>query len=411
MKILLINKFFYQKGGSETVFFTTKKLLEKAGNQVIVFSMKDLRNKPSKFEKYFVENIDFNKKQGLFKSLKKAAHYIYSVEARNKIKKLIKEHKPDIAHLHNISHQITPSILSVLKKNKIPVVQTLHDYQLICPNYRLFTQGKICERCQRMKFYNAIRYKCVRNSYLASWLACTELYLQRILKFYLPKVDLFVATSQFLHDKLKQWGIKQPLQVVNNSLAVDDLQPSFEPGKFLLCVSRFSQEKGLFTLIKAVKDLPKVKLKIVGDGPLFNQVKIFIAKNNLENIELVGYQPLSQVYKIMRDCKLLVIPSEWHENYPMVVLEAMALAKPVLASDLGGLIEMIEDNETGWHFQAGNTKALKEKINNLYWQDDLLIKAGKKARKQVEKNNSNEKYLQQLLRIYDKLANPGAELG
>ena len=234
MKVLLVNKFFYSRGGSEKVFFDTAKLLAQAGNEVVFFSMKDEKNRPSEEAEFFVDKIDFGKREGLFVDLKKAGHYIYSTEAKKKLEELLDKEKPDIAHLHNISHQITPSILSVLKKYKIPVVQTLHDYQLICPNYHLFTHGQACERCKKVRYYNAFFYKCLRNSYAASFLGMLELTAQRLFGFYKEQIDLFITPSAFLKDKLRAWDIKEEIEVVNNPFDATRLSPIIRRGVFCI---------------------------------------------------------------------------------------------------------------------------------------------------------------------------------
>ena len=203
MKILQINKFFYIRGGSERVFFDTIRILEEQEHDVINFSMKDEKNFPSKYSDFFIENVDFTKKRGIVEDFPKAMHFLYSWEAKRKLEKLILQEKPDIAHLHNFTHQLTVSVLSVLEKYNIPVVQTLHDYQMICPNARMFTHGKICERCKSVRFYNVVPNKCVQYSYGPSVLSCLDLYLQRVFGLYKERISSFIAPSKFMVKKTK----------------------------------------------------------------------------------------------------------------------------------------------------------------------------------------------------------------
>src|SRR4030042_2879925 len=193
MKILMINKFFYRKGGSEAYMFDLMNLLKNNGHEIIEFSMKDEKNEPSEFADYFINHISFNKREGLWRDLKKALHLLYSFEAKKKLKSLIKKEKPDIAHLHNFNFQLTPSILAVLKKHNIPVIWTMHDYHLICPNYKLFTQGTVCERCKVNKFYNCFKYKCIKNNSAMSFLAMLEMYLHKLILKSYDKIDLFIS--------------------------------------------------------------------------------------------------------------------------------------------------------------------------------------------------------------------------
>jgi len=403
MKILQINKFHYIKGGSERVFFDTIKILEKAGHQVSVFSMEDKLNLSSKYSNYFVKNIDYYKKQGLLDKISTAIDFVWSSDAKVNLEKLIKKEKPDIAHLHNFTHQLSPSILSVLKKHNIPVVQTLHDYQLICPNGRLFTQNKICERCKKTKFYNAIIHKCLYDSYAGSALGCLDLYLQRIFTTNKERIDLFIAPSKFMKKKTKDWGIKNKIVHLRYSLDLKDFQPNPTPGKYLIFVGRLSSEKGLFTLLKAMKNLPKVQLKIVGTGPIEKDLKDFTKKKGLKNVEFTGRKTGQSLKNLISKSRVVVVPSEWYENYPVAVLEAKAMAKPVLGADIGGIPEQVKDGKTGWLFKSGNVKDLTEKIQVIYFDDEKIEKAGLAARKSVEKQNSEQKYLESLEKIYEKL--------
>ena len=213
MKVLLVNKFHYLKGGSERVYFDTKKILEENGHQVICFSMKHENNIHCEQSDYFVDNVDYASHNDSFS---KVARFIYYKKAAEKLEKLIKQEKPDIAHLHNISHQLTPSILKPLKEAKIPIIQTLHDYQLICPNYRLYTNGNVCEKCKVHRYYECVANKCMRDSTSASLLAASELTFQWFLQFYRERVDLFVSPSEFLKNKLKEWEVKQEVEVLPN---------------------------------------------------------------------------------------------------------------------------------------------------------------------------------------------------
>lgn len=397
MKILLINKFHYLKGGSEKVYFSTKDLLEKNGHQVICFSMKDKRNVASDQEKYFVPNVDFGSTRHWFK---KSLRYLYYPEAARRLEALIEAEKPDIAHLHNISHQLSPSILKPLRAHGIPIVQTLHDYQLICPNYHLYTHGEPCERCKKHKYYNAVLNNCIHCSRPKSALAALELYLQWICGFYRKNVDLFVSPSMFLKKTLEAWGVKEKIVVLNNFLELEKFEPNYIPGDYAVCVSRLSPEKGIMTLLKAFRKLPEKKLVLVGDGPWKSEVEDYIRRKQLKNVKAVGAKYDRELLDLVRNSRFSIVPSEWHENYPMVALESMALGKPVLSSELGGLPEIVKPGATGWRFAARDIKGLRNKINEA-WNDPELERLGKNGRAFVEKNNSEEKYYRSLMEIYE----------
>ncbi|OGF31345.1 hypothetical protein A2223_03395 [Candidatus Falkowbacteria bacterium RIFOXYA2_FULL_35_8] len=414
MKILLINKFYYYRGGAETVFFITKKILEEAGHHVVVFSMDDSRNQSSPYSEFFVSNIDFAGRDNFFAEMKKIARSFYSLEAKHKLEQLIKQEKPDIAHIHNFMHQLTPSILKVLRDNKIPVVQTLHDYQLICPNYHLYIENSVCERCKQIKFFNATLHRCLKDSYLISFWASLEFYLMRVLKLYREKIDYFISPSDFLSQKIQSWfqDKKIPIIVVPNPFEVEKYEPNYNLGDYVLCVSRFIKEKGIETLIRAMKNNPSIKLKIAGSGPDFVRMKDIVLSENLSNVELLGHQAQEQVLSLVKNCRFVVIPSELYENQPMVILESMALGKPVLGSDIGGIPELISKNKTGWLFEAGNVSDLEKELSEIYSADTEIVEFGKAARKYIEQTHSSEVYYHDLIQVYDKLlGDRGAQLG
>jgi len=404
MRILQVNKFFYIKGGSERVFFNTIQVLENAGHKVICFSMKDERNFPSDYTKYFINNIEFQKSRSYWQNIRKAVHFLYSWEARKKLEKLIIETKPEIAHLHNFSHQLTVSILSILQKYNIPIVQTLHDYQLICPNYRLFTQGNVCQRCKRQRYYQAIIHRCVRNSYWLSALSSLELYWQRLFHLYRERVAVFIAPSLFLKQIMQAWGIKNKIVHIPYYLEIPaDNEINHSVGDYLLYFGRLSSEKGLMTLLRAMRYLPKISLKIVGKGPVRPFLAEFIRKKKINNVQLLGERHGVALNEIIKHCRFVVVPSEWYENYPMAILEAMGWAKPVLGSNIGGIPEMIIDNENGWLFFPKNVNDLREKINLIYFNEELIRKCGYRARQTVEQKNCSTKYYQQLIKIYQQV--------
>ncbi|MBU1131760.1 glycosyltransferase family 4 protein [Patescibacteria group bacterium] len=398
MKVLLVNKFHFLKGGSERVYFETGSLLEKKGHQVIYFSMKDKRNVYSPQEKYFVENVDFTSRKNW---LRKSFRYIYYKKAAENLERLILAEKPDIAHLHNISHHITPAILKTLKKYGIPVVQTLHDYQIICPNYRLFTEGAVCERCKKRKYYNCVLHRCIQNGFAPSVLGAKELYFQWFFKFYREKVDLFICPSGFLQTKLKDWGVKQKTKVVPNFIDLENFEPNYTVGDYIVCVSRLSAEKGIMDLLEAVRALPEVKLKLVGDGPMRAEVLDYLKKNNVKNVEYAGAKFDEELKEVIRKSRFAIIPSEWYENYPLIALESMALGKPVLSAKIGGLAGMIAENFNGWFFESSDVNDLQSKLSLHYNEIERIEELGKNARRTVEEKNSAEKYYQEISACYD----------
>jgi glycosyltransferase involved in cell wall biosynthesis len=445
MKILQINKFFYLKGGSEKYFLELRNLLKKNNHQVIDFSMKDKKNLPSPFSEYFIEPTDLGdpvsfRRPGLL--FKKILKLIWNKEAQKKLEILIQKEKPDIAHIHNIHHEISLSILPVLKKHKIPVVQTLHDYQIICPNYKLYSQGKICEKCQKHKYYKCFLNKCVRDSYSVSLFVALENYFYWLSRIY-DKIDIFIAPSKFLKNKFIEFGIPENKIVYlpnfmeaqkchsfslchsresGNPLVNDDelknkreIIKEFRNNKnenfsskqnnYLLYFGRLSEEKGVDVLIKAMLLINKnIKLKIVGNGPEKENLKKITEKLKINNqIEFFGYKNQNELKEIIKNSLAVVTPSQWYENCPLSILEAFSFGKPVIASNLGGIPELIKNGGNGFLFEPGNAKDLSEKINSLFENSERINSMGKFAQEQIEKKHNPEIHYQKLMEIYQKL--------
>jgi glycosyltransferase involved in cell wall biosynthesis len=367
---------------------------------VIHFSMKDQRNFNSPYSRYFIDNINF-KNNNFLSPIK----FIYNWQTTGNLKRLLKNEKIDIAHLHNIAHHLTPAIIKVLKKNNIPVVMTLHDYKLFCPNYRLFTNGKYCEKCLNGKYYNCTLNRCLKNSSIKSLLASVEAYLNNSVFKYYNMVDQFIAPSKFIAEMATRSGLdNNKIKVLYNFTEIKD-QTSLDVSKdYLLYFGRLSEEKGLDMLTSAM-DRIDYNLKIAGTGPDFEKLKNLIKSKNLENkIDLIGPKSGQELTDLITNAKAVIIPSIWAENMPMSMLESMAMGKIVLASDLGGMKEIINDGENGFLFSSGNIDDLVAKINRLLSINDLKY-IEENAKKTVRFMADKDKYYENLIGIYNKLIN------
>ncbi|MCK5511101.1 glycosyltransferase family 4 protein [Candidatus Parcubacteria bacterium] len=400
MKILQINKFYYLKGGSERYFFDLSEILKKNGHKIIPFSMQDDNNLPSKYTKYFIKKVDLNK-FNLINILK----FFYNYDAVKRLKKLIKYEKPDIAHLHNIAHQFSPEIIRILKKNNIKIAQTLHDYKLICPNAKLFAHNQNCEKCQGGKYYNCLKRKCVKNSYLKSFMAALEAYLwNRLLKVY-NKVDMFIAPSKFMRDKCADFGVpEEKIKVVYNfyDAPVNGEIEVKNTEKYILYYGRLSKEKGVDVLLEAMRSVKgEFKLKIVGSGPEYKHLERQINKFNLQDrVSLLGPKYGKDLQIIINQAMVVVLPSLWPENMPYCLLEPMAIGKTMIVSRVGGMTEIIKDKENGFSFAPGDFNVLANIINNLEKFD--YKKIGEEAKETIKKLNSKNHY-QKILKVYTEL--------
>lgn len=415
MKILQIHKYFTRKrgGGSVTAFFETVKMLSQKGHEVSVFSMQDKDNNPSPYSKYFSGHFDLNEKCGFWEKTKRASKVLYNFEAERNLEKLIKEEKPGIAHLHNFYHYLSPSIINALKKNGIPVVMTLHDYKLICPNYKLFSGGKICEKCKGGKYYNCFFKKCLKDSLSGSLLAMAEAYLHKIIGSY-EKVDAFIAPSLFMKNKCVEFGISQEkIKVIRNPIDFKsigkDIDYSLEEKNYFLYYGRLSKEKGIDVLIKTVSKLKKENLLrentlcIVGKGPEENNLKDLVKRLDVEDsVKFLGFKLGKDLMNAIRQSKFVVVPSVWYDNSPMVIAESQIAKKPVLVSDLGGSKESIIDGETGFVFKAGDVDDLKEKIKKiLAFQKEERELMGQKGYDNILKINDSEMIYRETLDVYE----------
>jgi len=401
MKILAVNKFYYIKGGSESYYFRIKKLLEQNGNEVIPFSMKDKKNFSTEYERYFIKNIDYSD-TNIIKKIKNAGKIIFNFSANKNMSKLIEDTKPDIAHLHIFQHQLSPSILHTLRKKKIPVVYTVHDLKPICLNYKMFNSKGICEDCKGKKYYMCFINKCVKNSRLFSFVNVLEGYLHEFLKSY-EIVDIFITPSNFHRNKLIEFGI-EPNKVVHiaNFIDTSEFIPKYEYNNYFVYIGRLSEEKGIFTLIRAMLKVNKSKLIIVGTGPLEQQLHKFIINNKLNNTELVGFKTGLELELLIQNSRFMVIPSEVYENCPMSMLECMAYGKAIIGAKIGGIPELLE-YENGITFESGNEIDLATKINELLNEEVICVSMGKKGRDAAEKYYDKDVHLNKIYGIYDRL--------
>jgi glycosyltransferase involved in cell wall biosynthesis len=362
--------------------------------------MEHPKNNPSAFAPYFVSNIELNESGGLLQNLRAAGRIHYSFEARKKIEKLIEAERPDIAHLNNISHQISPSIIHSLRKFGIPIVMSLRDYKLTCPVYTLLRDGKLCEECSGGRFYKVFTNRCTKGSTLKSAVNMTEMYLHHRLMHVYEKIGEFISPSRFLLEKTLEMGFKGSINHLPNFVNIAEYTPSYSSeGDSIVYVGRLSEEKGVSTLIESVRGID-VKLKIIGDGRLMSRLKEEVRAGGLKNVFFLGFRSGEDLKNEIRSSLFTIIPSEWYENNPRSVLEAFALGKPVIGSRIGGIPELIQDWKTGLTFEAGNAAALREKINLVINNKDKMVQMGMFARSFVEKEFSQDVHYERLMRIY-----------
>lgn len=400
MKILCVNKFYFIRGGAESTFFETAKLLERKGHKVMPFAMKHPSNAPSSYEKYFVSNIDYET-SGFLHKIKAACNLLYSFEAERKMDRLIYEEKPDIAHLFNVYHHLSPSILYPLKKSNIPVVLTLNDYKMVCASYLMLHKGKICEACKNGRYYECFLKRCVKNSRAKSLLNMAEMYLHHNILHIYDLVDIFIAPSIFIKNKSEEMGLKGRVVYLPHALNVEEFTPEYKwKENSIVYLGRLSREKGLVTLLNAVKGIKGLFLKIIGEGPLESMLKRKVEAEGIKNVSFLGFKSGIELKEEIRKSMAVVLPSECYEVFGLCIVEGFALGKPAIGSRIGGITELIEENKTGVTFESGNADDLRSKIEYLMRNPDKIVEMGKNGRSFVEQNLNHEKHYQRLIGIY-----------
>ncbi|NMA51532.1 MAG: glycosyltransferase family 4 protein [Peptococcaceae bacterium] len=401
MKVLLGNKFFYIKGGSETYLFKLKALLEEHQIETIDFAMADEKNKASKYADYFVTNVDYNSKMKLREKIKSAVNIIYSREAHGRISELISDTRPDIAHLHVFQHQLSPSILYALKDKGIPIVYTAHDLKCLCPNYRMLVDGRICEDCRGRRYHNCFKHACVKNSRLKSLVNVIEMTLHGLLKSY-DLVDIIITPSKFYKNKFIEYGFeKEKVVYLPNFLDADANTPIGDFDHYCIYLGRLSHEKGVVTLLKAMEQVDGIQLYVIGTGPMEGQIKELINENKMSGkVKLLGFKSGAELEDLIKKAMFSIMPSEWYENAPYSLLEMMAWGKAVIGANIGGIPEMIDEGKSGLLFKPGDHLELAEKINLLKDNPDLVLEYGRNARAKLIKEYNSRDHFDNLMHIY-----------
>ena len=404
MRILFCNKYNFQFSGTEAYMFSLMRLLRDHGHETALFAMADGRGEKTAYDQHFVPHVDFKSSKGLFKRIRLAAHAIYSVEARRRLRRIIADFKPDVAHVRNIYHHLSPAILWELKAQAIPVVYHLNDFKLLCPSYNLVCGGKACEACAGGRFWNVVAKGCY-GSHAESAVLAAEAYVHRWLHTYERCVTRFVAPSHFVKNKLVEHGWPEAkIVVLPHFQEVSKVPPtSPEPKHYILYFGRLSAEKGLPELILAMRRLPHIHLRIAGEGTQRQDLEALVREMALSNVEFLGHVQGERLNRLIADSRFTVLPSRAYETLGKTILESYAQQRAVVASDLGSRRELVEHGKTGLLFTPGDVTQLAEAISLLYDRPDLSASMGKAGYERVLRSHSPEEHYRQMLRIYDEV--------
>jgi glycosyltransferase involved in cell wall biosynthesis len=405
MRVLQVNKFLYGGAGAETVMFRTADLLRARGHEVSFFAMQDRRNVLCAESKYFPRGRYYDADHGLVSRVRDAASSIYSLEARRALRRLLQDQRPDVAHLHNVYHQLTLSVVDELAAQNVPMVMTLHDYKPVCPSYVLYTDNAPCRRCVTGLPGHAIKHRCIKDSRAASAVGAAEAMLARTRKLY-ERIDAFISPSRFLADVMIEGGLPPDrMHVVPNFVSDDQFceesarEVSDPP--MVLFVGRLEEVKGIRVLLEAARSAaPGIEIVIVGHGPLGVEVR---EAERASVVRYLGQCDWGEISLLMDRARALVVPSLWDENCPMVVLEAGARGCPVIASDRGGLVDLVADGRDGLLYQAGNSHDLVEKMRLLAVDGDLYQKMSIARYRRTVLNHASSTHYERLMSLYNAI--------
>lgn len=413
MKILMVNKFLYPNGGSETYIFKLGEQLQKEGHEVQYFGMEHEGRIVGNHAECYTSNMDFH--TGKLQKLLYPFRIIYSREAKKKITIVLQDFQPDVVHLNNINFQLTPSVIYAVRDyekksgRKIKIVFTAHDYQWVCPNHmmRIPSTGEICFACRGGNFMQCTKNRCIHDSKVKSLIGTIEAKLYDRRKTY-GMVDAIICPSEFMKKQLDTNPVLAEKTIMLHNFIdapadrmSDKFQDEIAAGKqskdiqdYVVYFGRFSEEKGTRTLLEACKALPQIPFIFAGTGPLEEEV------NQVKNVENRGFVTGDALRKLIAEARFSVYPSEWYENCPFSVMESQMYGTPVLASDLGGAPELVQAGKTGELFRGGDVEELTGHIRDLWNQPELCRKYSENC-KDIN-FDTVETYCGKMLKIYQK---------
>ncbi len=381
MRILQVHNFYQHPGGEDQVYAAEFELLKQHGHAV---------------EQYSAHNDAVNQ----MSALGVAWRTIWNSQTYRSAREVIRHFRPQIVHCHNTFPVISPAIYYAAHRERVPVVQTIHNYRLICPAATLYRDGHVCQDCIGHAVpYNGVLHGCYRGSRAASAAVASMLTVHRLARTWSTKINRYIALTAFAKNKLVEGGLPAEKIVVKPNFLAADPGQGTGSGGFALFVGRLSEEKGLRTLLRAWRQIPEIPLKIIGSGPLLEFVKL--QAQSLPNVIVLGFCQRDCVLEQMRAASCLILPSEWYEGFPMTIVEAMACGTPVLASDIGSLRELITGKEA--RFPAGDADRLTERVKNLFSQTGK-DRLRQQARHIYEANYTADRNYHLLLGIYQNVA-------
>jgi glycosyltransferase involved in cell wall biosynthesis len=402
LRILHVNKFLYRRGGAEAYMLDLAALQEAAGHEVVFFAMRHQDNISSRYDRYFPTRVDFEPAPSTLRGKAEGAgRLLWSSSASRGIEAVLRDFQPDLVHLHNIYHQLSPSILQPIRRRRIPAVMTLHDYKLACPTYRFLDHGQLCEACVPRRFWQPVLRRCNGGSLPASALNAVELTLHSYGGAYSP-VGVFACPSRFLLDKMRAARVyPERLRWIPNFVDVEAIAPKERPGGPVVFAGRLSREKGVDVLVEAIALLSNIELDVAGDGPARSELERLAAERGVaDRIRFHGRLATDRLRQLLLTSSVAVVPSRWYENMPLAVLEAFASGLPVVGADLGGIPELIRPGEDGDIVPPNDPPRLAEALSSLTADPERAFEMGRSARIRAEHEFAPGPHMERLDRLY-----------
>jgi glycosyltransferase involved in cell wall biosynthesis len=412
MRILYCNKYDYPFSGTEAYLFELIQQMDKHGHETALFSMDHRRSLAFAGRSYLIPYIDFkDPSAGFLKKVRMAGHALYSPSARRSMRKCLADFLPDLAHVRGIYHHLSPSILWELKRRKVPVLYHLNDFKILCPTYNFVAEGRACELCSHGAFHNAATRGCYAGPRSSTLVLAAEAYLHKWLRTYQRCVDLFLAPSEFVRDKMVGAGFSaERIEVLPHFQAVpaDDITNADEG--YVLYFGRLSAEKGVEDLLRATVQLPHIPLVIAGDGPERPRLEALARELNLSRVLFVGTVHGERLQKLIARCRFSVFPSHAFETLGKSILESYAWGRPVIASDLGSRRELVQHGVTGLLYNDSDRAQLAHSIGFLFDRSDLVQKMGEAGRNRVRASHDPDQHMKKLIDLYSCLTTRGKAL-
>jgi glycosyltransferase involved in cell wall biosynthesis len=398
LTVLNVSQRYRVYGGSDRYFFALAKILQEHSHSVIPFTAGHPNNLPTPWSDYFPEGVNFEAP-----SFRDILRFVYSKSAANAMRKILKHSPIDIAHLHIYYGQLTASILASLQEADLPIVQTLHEYKIVCPVYTLVSNGEICQACQGHAFWHAIVKRCNRGSLARSLLSAVESYVSKAAGS-IRKIDHFITVSNFQRDKVIELGLPaEKVTTIPNFIDTNDIQPNCEPGDYFLYFGRLEKVKGLFTLIEAASSLKDIPLLIAGDGEIRLELEQLIEQKELKHVHLLGFKAGNELQQLIRNSICTLVPSQWYETFGLTLIESFAHGRPVIASSIGGICEIVSDTIDGFLVPPKNVEILREKMLWMAEHRHEAVEMGQAGRKKVETQFNPEIHYEKIMEVYRKV--------